>query len=171
MNLPGYDAKRVTSLTAVDISEGMLTQARKRAQTLFDNERDDERNDDDRVSLRKVRFAVADAEALPFPDNSFDCVVDTFSLCVFANPEAALKEVARVLKPDGKALLVEHTRSRTVPLLGSYQDLVAGPVTKMSKGCAWNQDVEAMASRSGLRVVSAEPSLFGLLTTLEARKA
>jgi methyltransferase OMS1 len=170
LNLPGYDAKRVTSLTAVDISEGMLTQARKRAQTLFSNGSDDERNDDDRVSL-KVRFAVADAEALPFPDNSFDCVVDTFSLCVFSDPSAALKEVARVLKPDGKALLVEHTRSRTVPLLGSYQDLVAGPVTKMSKGCAWNQDVEAMASRSGLRVVSAEPSLFGLLTTLEARKA
>lgn len=171
LNLPGYDAKRVTSLTAVDISEGMLTQARKRAQGLgFNDGSDDARNDDDRVSFR-VRFAVADAEALPFPDNSFDCVVDTFSLCVFSDPSAALKEVARVLKPDGKALLVEHTRSRTVPLLGSYQDLVAGPVTKMSKGCAWNQDVEAMASRSGLNVVSAEPSLFGLLTTLEARKA
>jgi ubiquinone/menaquinone biosynthesis C-methylase UbiE len=170
LNLPGYDAKRVTSLTAVDISEGMLTQARKRAQGLG-SMTDATTKETTTAFLSAVRFAVADAEALPFPDNSFDCVVDTFSLCVFANPEAALKEVARVLKPDGKALLVEHTRSRTVPLLGSYQDLVAGPVTKMSKGCAWNQDVEAMASRSGLRVVSAEPSLFGLLTTLEARKA
>jgi methyltransferase OMS1 len=160
LNLPGYDAARVTSLTAVDISEGMLAQARKRAQTLFDDE-----------SALNVRFAIADAEALPFPDDAFDCVVDTFSLCVFSDPEAALAEVARVLKPDGTALLVEHTRSATVPLLGSYQDLVAGPVQKMSKGCAWNQDVVAMASRAGLRVVSAEPTVFGLLTTLEARKA
>jgi len=33
-----------------------------------------------------VRFLVANAEALPFPDASFDCVIDTFSLCVMENP-------------------------------------------------------------------------------------
>ena len=163
LNLPGYDATRVASLTAVDISQGMLEKAEARARTqgLFVDAR----------GKSAVTFAVADAERLPFPDASFDCVVDTFSLCVFADPEAALREVRRVLKPDGVALLVEHTKSKTVPLLGAYQDLVAAPVTKMSKGCAWNQDVVAMATRAGLRVTSAEPALAGLLTTLEATVA
>ena len=163
LNLPGYDATRVASLTAVDISRGMLEKAEARARTqgLFV----------DANGKSAATFAVADAERLPFPDASFDCVVDTFSLCVFADPEAALREVRRVLKPDGVALLVEHTKSKTVPLLGAYQDLVAAPVTKMSKGCAWNQDVVAMATRAGLRVTSAEPGLAGLLTTLEATVA
>lgn len=162
LNLPGYDATRVASLTAVDISRGMLEKAEARARTqgLFVDAR----------GKSAVTFAVADAERLPFPDASFDCVVDTFSLCVFANPEAALAEVRRVLKPDGVALLVEHTKSTTVPLLGAYQDLVSAPVTKMSKGCAWNQDVTAMATRAGLRVTVAEPALAGLLTTLEATR-
>ena len=162
LNLPGYDATRVASLTAVDISRGMLEKAEARARTqgLFV----------DAYGKSAATFAVADAERLPFPDASFDCVVDTFSLCVFADPEAALREVRRVLKPDGVALLVEHTKSKTVPLLGAYQDLVAAPVTQMSKGCAWNQDVTAMATRAGLNVISAEPALAGLLTTFEATR-
>ena len=41
----------------------------------------------------------------------------------------------------------------------------------MSKGCAWNQDVLGMAEAAGLRVVRAEPSLVGLLTTVEATPA
>lgn len=61
-----------------------------------------------------------DVEALPFEENSFDCVVDTFSLCVFPKPLLALQQIARVLRPDGKLLLLEHSRS-DFPLLGLYQ--------------------------------------------------
>ena len=65
-------------------------------------------------------WPVGNVERLPFSDASFDCVVDTFSMCVFPNPLQALKELARVLSPDGKLLLLEHSRS-SLPLLGWYQ--------------------------------------------------
>ena len=48
------------------------------------------------------------AEHLPLPDESFDAVVDTMSLCTFPNPMATLKELARVCRPSGRVLLLEH---------------------------------------------------------------
>jgi methyltransferase OMS1 len=55
-----------------------------------------------------------------FASSSFDSVVDSFSLCVIPDPLAALKEMARVVRPGGRVLLLEHARSDN-PLLGLYQ--------------------------------------------------
>jgi ubiquinone/menaquinone biosynthesis C-methylase UbiE len=79
-------------IIAVDLSREMLNIARNRAAKL----------------AKQVSFLVADAEALPFPDNSFDTVVSSVSTCTFPNPVAALKEIARVCRPEGKVLLLEH---------------------------------------------------------------
>ena len=48
------------------------------------------------------------AEALPFPDGAFDSIVMTYTLCSIDDPERALAELRRVLRPDGELLFVEH---------------------------------------------------------------
>lgn len=56
-------------------------------------------------------FEVADVEKLPFPDNSFDTVLSSFAFCTVPNPERGMREIFWVLKPGGKAILLEHTTS------------------------------------------------------------
>jgi len=111
----------------------------------------------------------ASVQNLPFEDSSFDSVVDTFSLCVYPDPLAALREMRRVVKPGGRVFLLEHNRSPN-PLLGAYQDVTAGPVAAMSKGCVYNQDVRRLAESAGLEVVRVTPALGGLIQAVEARK-
>jgi len=153
LNLPAYDLSNVETFTAIDLSPGMLAQAKSRAAELNFSE--------------NARFVEADATALPFEDESFDFVFDTFSLCVIEDPVAALKEVRRVLRKSGRAVLIEHSKSDIGPL-GAYQDLTSQPVKTMAKGCVWNQDVESLIDQSGLRVVKSQRALLGLLVVVEA---
>ena len=68
-----------------------------------------------RIPTRVVR---APAEQLPFDAESFDDVVCTLVLCTVADPVRALSEVRRVLKPQGRLLLIEHVRSEDPRLAG-----------------------------------------------------
>jgi ubiquinone/menaquinone biosynthesis C-methylase UbiE len=58
----------------------------------------------------------ADAHALPFPDDTFDTVVCTFSLCAIPDEHRAIREMKRVLRPGGRLLLADHIGSRLWPL-------------------------------------------------------
>ncbi|PNW72776.1 hypothetical protein CHLRE_15g641875v5 [Chlamydomonas reinhardtii] len=155
----------VTSLDTVDLSPGMLAQARARVRG------------SPGLAGRPIAFQQADVAALPYADSAFDTVVDTFSLCVFPDPQAAMHELARVVRPasggggggGGRLLLLEHSRSDN-PLLAAYQDATAGPVAALGKGCVWNQDVEAMAARAGLVVTRAERFAAGTVELLVAEK-
>jgi demethylmenaquinone methyltransferase/2-methoxy-6-polyprenyl-1,4-benzoquinol methylase len=57
-----------------------------------------------------VRYSLANAERLPFPDNSFDCVTIGFGLRNVTDKPAALRSMARVLKPGGQLLILEFSR-------------------------------------------------------------
>ncbi|MFG3768341.1 class I SAM-dependent methyltransferase, partial [Klebsiella pneumoniae] len=74
-----------------DISEAMLEKAKKRVAE---------------QGLKNVEgLAVMDAEKLEFPDNSFDVVMAQYVLSAVPNPEAAMDEFARVVKPGGELII------------------------------------------------------------------
>ena len=82
-------------LTGVDVSQGMLAVARARASALG----------------RTVELRVGSAEDLGFADAAYDSVVGTLVLCSVPDDRAVIAEVARVLRPGGRLILVEHVRS------------------------------------------------------------
>lgn len=106
-------------------------------------------------------FSVANyaAEQLPFPDNSFDTVVDMFGLCSFDDPVRALREMSRVCRPGGKLLLIEHGRGCT-PRVNNHLDKWA-PRHAKNWGCWWNRDIRRIIRLSGLSVEQWSNKHFG----------
>ena len=70
---------------------------------------------------------TADASALPFPDNSFDFVMMECTLTLFADPVQALKEAARVLKPEGTLFLSALTQRKLVEKASPATDTSSTP--------------------------------------------
>lgn len=99
ISLPDYS--RRNRIIGVDISEAMLKKARDRVTE---------------IGLQHVEaLEVMDAERLNFPDNSFDVVVAQYVVTAVPNPEAALDEFARVLKPGGEIILLSRVGAETGP--------------------------------------------------------
>jgi SAM-dependent methyltransferase len=85
----------------------------------------------------------APAERLPFEASSFDTAVFTLVLCTVPDPSAALAEAARVLKPGGKLLFVEHVRSED-PGTARWQDRLEKPWRFLADGCHCNRDTVSL---------------------------
>jgi ubiquinone/menaquinone biosynthesis C-methylase UbiE len=131
-NMRRYPAD--ASITAVDFSPRMLARAVRRAR---------ERRVD-------VDLALMDAQALAFADASFDVVVTTWVFCSVPEPARGLAEVRRVLRPNGRILLLEHVRSR-LPVLGRCMDWL-NPVSVWLQGVNINRDTVGNVQRAGLPV-------------------
>jgi ubiquinone/menaquinone biosynthesis C-methylase UbiE len=91
----------------------------------------------------------AGAERLPFEDSSFDTVVSTLCLCTVEDPERVVEEVARVLRPTGRLLYIEHVRSDSAKV-ARWQDRLETPWGWLAAGCHPNRDTAATIAASGL---------------------
>lgn len=125
-------------VTAIDLTPGMLERAKKRAVALKLN-----------VDLR-----LGDVQALEFPNASFDTAAATFVFCSVPDPVLGLRELARVVRPGGQVLLLEHVRS-TNRIAGSLMDFL-NPVVVRLMGANINRHTVENVRKSGLKIVKVE---------------
>jgi ubiquinone/menaquinone biosynthesis C-methylase UbiE len=97
----------------------------------------------------ETEVIAAPAESLPFEDRSFDTVVSTLVLCTVEDPPRAASELRRVLRDDGRLLLIEHVRSSDSPRFARWQDRLERPWGWFAGGCHPNRDTAATLAQAG----------------------
>ena len=136
LNLQYYNLDTVNKVIGIDPSDELNKIAKKNA---------------NKVNL-DIEFNLSSAESIDLPTSSVDSVVCTFSLCSIPNPEKALKEIHRILKPGGKYYFCEHGIS---PDLSTrvFQNVTNVFYPKLSGGCHANRDIPKLISESGLKIL------------------
>jgi len=97
-----------------------------------------------------ARMLDAPAESLPLPDGSVDTMLATLVLCSVDDPERALAEARRVLRPGGRLLFLEHVRA--AGWRARWQDLLAPIWRRMAAGCRPNRDTVALIRAAGFEL-------------------
>ncbi len=98
--------KENVKIKGLDISEGMLEVGRQKIK--------------EKGLEKDIEFILGDAENMPFPDNNFDAITVAFGVRNFANLEKGLKEMRRVLKPNGRVFVLEFSQPTSVPFKQIY---------------------------------------------------
>lgn len=129
LNLAYYPCS-IYKITTADVNPGMNALANKRIS-------------DSGIIVEQLLLS---SENLPMPDNTFDSVVSTWTLCSIANVQQALQEVYRVLKPGGRFFFVEHGLSDK-PSVQLWQHRLT-PIQKVvADGCHLNRDIQKLVEQ------------------------
>lgn len=118
-------------ITAIDFSDHMLKKAKEKTRKLNKN----------------VDLQLADVQQLPFDDHTFDTVFTTCVFCSVPDPILGLKEIRRVLKPEGKVILLEHVKSKK-KILGFLMEIF-NPIIVNLYGANINRDTEENVLKAG----------------------
>lgn len=144
LNLPFYNPDRVTKVIGVDPNQTFLRLGESRR----------------KASPVPLEIVSAPAEALPLEAASVDTVVITYTLCSVDDPEQALREVKRVLKPGGKVLLLEHGLSPE-PGVARWQHRLNPLWRSLAVGCNLTRPVSELLQRAGFDVQDIEEYYLG----------
>jgi ubiquinone/menaquinone biosynthesis C-methylase UbiE len=110
---------------------------------------------------RDVDVVDAPAERLPLPDGSVDTVVATLVLCTVDEPEHALREIKRVLRPGGQLLFIEHVRASST-FLARWQDRMLKPWRSFAAGCHCNRPTVDLMRTCGFEVAAENEAWRGM---------
>lgn len=136
-NLPFYTSA-ATEVVGLEPSRAMIADAEKLAAGLHGSTR--------------FEFVVGGAEALPFPDQSFDTVIACLVFCTIPDTAASAREALRVLKPGGQFLFFEHVAHPSAGVR-RWQDRLNPAWKKLACGCHLNRDTAATFREAGFRFV------------------
>jgi len=132
LNVPYYDRARVSGVVGLDPSGAMRRRAERRIAE----------------AGLKVEFIGLSAETIPQPEASFDSVLITYTLCSIPDPLAALAEMRRVLKPDGRLIFCEHGRAPD-DSVRRWQDRLTPLWRRIGGGCHLNRDIPGLLADGG----------------------
>jgi ubiquinone/menaquinone biosynthesis C-methylase UbiE len=135
INQEFYDAGSIASYAGIDPHEKLLDTARHAA-----------REKDWAVDIRQGR-----GEAIPYPDSAFDTVVCTFTLCSVEDPARVLAELARILRPGGQALFLEHGRAPDSGV-AEWQDRIEPVWKRIAGGCHLTRPIGGAFRGAGFHV-------------------
>ncbi len=139
LNLPFYDKAKIDEIWGLDPSEQLSEMAKQVA---------------DEESM-EVKFISSGAEDIPLPDNYFDCVLVTYTMCTIPEVQRANQEIRRVLKEDGKMIFCEHGEAPDQNIR-KWQNRINPFWGKLAGGCNINRKIPSLIQDSGFDIIEME---------------
>ena len=149
LSLPHYP--RAVEVIGIDASLGMLRFARSESAKLG----------------RQAWLVEMDAEHLAFADRTFDSVAFNLCLCTIGNPERAVREAIRVVKPGAPMVFLEHVRSHLLPVAAVQQ--IFNPLLVALMADHFNRPTAATARRAGVEIVFVDRWFAGIFNLIVGR--
>ena len=139
LNLPFYDKAKIKEVWGIDPSKELTFMAEK-------------------VALKediKVNIISSSAEEIPLPNEYFDSILITYTMCTIPDVLKANKEIKRVLKKDGKLIFCEHGISPDKKIQ-KWQNRINPLWGKIAGGCNINRGIPKLIRDSGFDIIEME---------------
>ena len=132
LNIPFYNSDKIDQVIGIDPSHELIDLAKELA------------ND----SKASIELVIGSAESIPYPDNFFDTVLVTYTMCTIPNVAIANKEMWRVLKDDGRLIFCEHGLAPDKKI-SKWQNRIDPFWGKIAGGCHLNRDIQKLITDAG----------------------
>ena len=132
LNIPFYNSDKIDKVIGIDPSHELIELAKELA------------ND----SKASIDLVIGSAELIPYPDNFFDTVLVTYTMCTIPNVAIANKEMWRVLKDDGRLIFCEHGLAPDKKI-SKWQNRIDPFWGKIAGGCHLNRDIQKLITDAG----------------------